>query len=192
MAHGDIDLTQKLTNSMAARPRTRGRYSASEVFFILSGKTTPEEWLHPSRRKLPEMFKMWDGSMIHGAVQELLRRGYEEEKREYSDFGITLVGKADYLPDARDGVPNENEVWELKTSDKAMTIAKPWQIHQTKLYCSMFGKEKGKIFQPIRTDSTLGLKLIGEVGRDDVWFMEQINKLYDFHMKVEELWNKGS
>lgn len=189
----NIDLTPNLVASMANHPRKRGRYSASELFFIFYGvgrlRTTPEKWLKPTDKELDAMFKMWDGNVIHHAVQELLRRGYKEEKREYKcDFGGILVAKADYLPDERDGVPEEDEVWEFKSSEKLMEKAKEWHIYQTKLYCSMFGKRVGKIFQPVRKgNKTIHLKLIGTVARDDEWFLEEIAKLYDFHMRVEEL-----
>lgn len=187
----DIDLTPKLVESMASYPRKRGRYSASELYFIFSGKTTPEMWLHPEPKPITDMFRMWDGNTIHHAVQELLSRKYVEEKREYpTDFGVTLVGKADYLPGPKEGVENSDEVWEIKSSEKLMDTAKPWHIHQTKLYCSMFGKEKGKIYQPVRGKKSVHLKLIGTVTRDDEWFLGEIKKLYEFHMRVEDILNK--
>lgn len=185
----DIDLTPKLLASMASRPRVRARYSASDLFFIFSGKTTPEEWLQTSPRSMEDMFKMWDGNMIHHAIQELLQRKYKEEKREFPcPFGFVIVGKADYLPTEKDGVPEEDEVWEFKSSNKTMKTAKPWHLHQTKMYCSLFGKKKGRIFQPVRTADKVILKEIGVVERDDNWFMDEMRKLNEFHLQLETLW----
>lgn len=149
---------------------------------------TPEEWFNPQQRELKDMFNMMDGNMLHHVVQELLQRNYKEEKRTWEDFDITLVGKADYLPTEKDGVPEGDEVWEFKSSNKLMSVAKPWHLHQTKLYCSMFGKKTGKIFQPIRSASKIQLKLLGTVNRDDLWFMEEMRKLEEFHKKVDVLW----
>jgi hypothetical protein len=58
------------------------------------------------------------------------------------------------------------------------------------MYCSLFGKDNGKIFQPIRGKKSIKLKLIGEVTRDDEWFLEQAHKLLEFHERVEKLWDK--
>lgn len=185
----DIDLTPLLVKSSGGHARTRGRYSASDLWWIVNGKKTPEDWMNQPEKKVEEIFTMWDGTLIHHGVQEILQRGYKEEKREFpADFGVVLVGKADYLPTAKDGVEKANEVWEIKSSKKMMSTAKPWHIHQTRLYCSMFGKDIGRIFQPIRGKDFLKLKQIGEVTRSDKWFMEQMELLYEFHKKVELLW----
>ena len=186
----NIDLTTRLVKSMAPYPRKRGRYSASELYFIISGKTTPDSWLNQKEKKVEDIFKMWDGSSIHHSIQEILSRGYKEQKREWSDFGITIVAKADYLPGPDDNVLNSDEVWEFKSSNNLMEVAKPWHEHQTKMYCSLFGKDNGKIFQPIRGKKSIKLKLIGEVTRDDEWFLEQAHKLLEFHERVEKLWDK--
>lgn len=186
----DINLNSRLIESMKTHPRKRGRYSASELYFILNGRTTPEDWLNPKEKTIEEMITMFNGTLIHHAVQEVLSRNYVEEKREWSDFGITIVGKADYLPGPKDGVPDLDQVWELKSSVRLMEKFKPWHEHQVKMYCSLFGRDTGKIFQPIMGKKSIGLKLLGTVERDDQWFMEQVNKLMEFNRRVELLWNK--
>lgn len=185
----DIDLTPLMMKGAAGYPRKRGRYSASDLWWITSGKMSPEKWLHQEEKTVDDVFRMWDGSLIHHGVQEVLQRGYKEEKREYpAERGVVIVGKADYLPTAKDGVVDLNEVWEIKSSAKLMTTAKPWHIHQTKLYCSMFGKDIGRIFQPVRGSASLTLRELGIVKRDDAWFLQQVEKLYEFHELVEQLW----
>lgn len=182
----DIDLTPRLIASHAPRTRVPGRYSASEIWWIINGRTSPEQYLYGTEKDIPDMFKMWDGTMIHHGVQSILRRNYKEEKREFpGDFGITIVGMADYLPNEGDGCPKENEVWEFKSSDKKMSMAKPWHIHQVRMYCSMFGKDIGKVFQPIRTPEKIYLKHIAQVSRDDAWFMTQMEQLLEFEQRVQ-------
>ena len=181
----DIDLTPMLRNKMKAYPRKPGRYNSSELFFILSGKTTPEKWLKPDERKMQDFFNMWSGIGIHAQVQELLNgRPYEEKKVEYSYKGIVLVGKADFLPPSR-----EKEVWEFKTSEKTMTRARDYHEHQVKLYCTMFEKEKGIVFQPVKDADGIYLKNLGEVHRSDKWFFGELDKLLLFHEKVLAITN---
>lgn len=186
----DINLTQKLRQKMASRSRVRGRYNSSEVYAIThgfrSGKLTPEEWMHSPEKTTKELLAMWSGTGMHNQIQGLLGgRDYKEEKVEYVYKDIILVAKADFIP------PNKpDEVWELKTSEKLMEKMKPWAEHQVKMYCTMFGKKKGTIYQPVQDDDGIYLKDIGRVERDDVWFESEMQMLYAFHQRVEELWKK--
>jgi hypothetical protein len=72
-----------------------------------------------------------------------------------------------------------------------MTSSKPWHDHQVKLYCTMFEKKNGLVYQPVKNDSGVYLKHIGTVERDDAWFQKELEKLYVFHQRVEHLWNQG-
>lgn len=184
----DINLTPILEKKMGTpRPRTRGRYNASELYAIThgfrSGKLTPEQWLHAPKKTVKEILTMWGGIGIHNQIQDLLNPKYCENKVEFVYRDIILVAKADYLPPE-----NPDEVWELKTSKKLMTEMKPWQRLQTKLYCTMFEKPVGVVYQPVQDDNGIYLKDIGRVGRDDGWFQEQLGLLYSFHLEVEKLW----
>lgn len=178
----DINLTPKLQQKMSSRSRIRGRYNASEMYFIVNGLTTPEEWLNPSEKEVKEMITMWNGIGTHNQIQDLLGDEYCEIKREFVYRDIVLVGKADYLP------PKKNEVWEIKTSEKRMKEMKPWHRLQTMLYCTMFEKEVGVIYQPVKNIEGIYLKEIGRVIRDDNWFQEELKKLYLFHLEIEKLW----
>lgn len=179
----DIDITQKLRRKMNAYPRVRGRYNASELYFINNGKTTPEEWIKPSPRTMKEILNMWTGSGVHNQLENLLGKEHSEKKIAFVYKDIVLVAKVDYLP------PDyPDEVWEWKTSDSKMDKAKPWHLHQTKLYCSMFDRKRGRVYQPLKNDNGLYLKEMGMVERDDRWFEEELEKLYKFHLRVEELW----
>lgn len=181
---GDINLTNKLKAKMGFKPRVRGRYNSSELYFIVNGMVTPEQWLHPDERTAKELLMMWGGIGMHGQLEDLLGKEFSEAKRTYQKDGMTLVGKADYLPPHK-----PDEVWEFKTSDRKMKEAKPWALHQTQLYCTMFEKPRGIVYQPVQNDDGLYLKEIGVVLRDDAWFDRQIEKLHDFHIDLERLWD---
>lgn len=127
---------------------------------------------------------MWAGTGIHNQIESLLDSRYCEQKVELKYKDLTLVAKADYLP------PEESVVWEFKSSEKLMEKMKPWAAHQAKIYCSMFHKEKGIIYQPLQDDNGIYLKELGSVTRDDAWAAAELEKLYAFHLKVEELWIK--
>lgn len=186
----DINLTPKLKQSMAGRSRIRGRYNSSEIYAInygfKSGKLTPEQWLHAQEKTVKEILTMWSGIGMHHQIQGLLGgRDYKEEKKEFHYKDIVVVAKADFMP------PHlPDDVWELKTSEKSMDKAKPWALHQVKLYTTMFEKKRGSIYQPVQDDEGIYLKHLGSVERDDEWFMKEMSLLYDFHLKVEELWKK--
>lgn len=181
----DIDLTGRLKKKMGTRPRVRGRYNSSELYFVNNGMTTPEQWINPSDKSVKEILTMWNGIGMHNQLEDLLGKEHSEKKVEYSYKGIILVGKVDYLPP---DLPDE--VWEFKTSEKKMTSSKPWHDHQVKLYCTMFEKDHGLVYQPLRDTDGIYLKHLKTVDRDDVWFNTEMEKLYQFHLKLEELWER--
>lgn len=179
----DIDLTKKLRDSMAFRPRIRGRYNSSEVWGINNGYTTPEQWLNAQEKSTEELLTMWAGTGMHNQIERLLGTQFCEKKIELVYKDIVLVAKADFMPPEF-----QDEVWEFKTSENKMEKAKPWAEHQVKLYCSLFNKKQGVVYQPLQDKNGLYLKEIGRVNRDDKWFEEQLELLYGFHQKVEKLW----
>ena len=67
----DINLTPKLKSKMNSRPRVRGRYNSSELYFINNGSTTPEQWLKQPERKVKEMLMMWNGIGIHNQLEQI-------------------------------------------------------------------------------------------------------------------------
>ena len=179
----DIDLTDKLREKMKSYPRTRGRYNSSELYYITKGYTTPEEWFNSPEKDMKQITDMWNGIGAHNQIQELLGKQFCEKKAELVYKDIILVAKGDFFPPA---LPDE--VWELKSSDKLMKIAKPGHIYQAKIYCSMFNKKTGTVFQPIQNKDGVYLKDLGSVERDDKWFESQLELLYQFHLQVEKLW----
>lgn len=182
----NIDITQRLKTKMTFGPRTRGRYNSSELYGILNGYLTPEQWMGAQpEREVSELLAMWNGTGMHNQLAKLLGLEFSEHKRVFPYKGLNLVAKADFLPEHK-----PQEVWEFKTSKKIMDTAKPWHIHQVKLYTSMFDREIGLVYQPVEEENRLILKHLGSVERDDKWFEEQLEKLYEFHLKVEKLWEK--
>lgn len=174
---------------MASRSRVRGRYNSSELYFINHGvgklKITPEKWLHPEEKDMKQILNMWTGVGMHNQLEDLLGKADSEKKVEFVYKDIVLVGKADFLP------PTKDEAWEFKTSDRLMDKMKLWHSHQVGLYCSMFEKSIGVIYQPVQDDSGIYLKDIGRVKRDDEWFQAELELLYLFHQRVELVW-KGA
>ena len=122
---------------------------------------------------------MWQGTWKHEQIQQLLE-GYEcEIKKEFELEGLTIVGKADAI--------NKEEILEIKTTDKVLEKAKSWHTEQLTWYLYMFGRQKGRIVQPVKTSDKLYLKVIGEVKRNDKLVERQIKKLKEFHEKLNEL-----
>ena len=173
----DIDLTKVFLESFKKK-RILGRYNVSEIWGINNGYTAPQEYLSPKPTSLLEALRMKEGTLKHLLVGECLERiGWEIEKKiEYPYKDIIIIGKADGIKD--------DMVVEIKTSDKIIAQAKRWHIDQLKFYLSMFQKPTGIVFQPIKTADKLFLKEIGQVKRGDMWFKNQLEKLYQFHQKL--------
>ena len=178
----DINLTELLTRDHK-RENKIDRFNSSEVWAILNGYITPKEYLFGKKLEMKDIKTMWRGTIKHKALESYLKElGWETEVKTEINYKPdkehfwTLVGKADGI--------KENEVLELKTSEKIINQAKPWQEFQVKLYCSLFNKEIGGIYQPIFTKDQFLLRLIGEVKKNDKWFREVIEKLNDFYKKL--------
>lgn len=181
----DIDLRPYLRKKMKTRPRVRGRYNSSELYAITHGWVTPEQWLNPSDKTMSELLVMWNGIGMHSQLEDLLGTEHSEKKKEYVYKDIVLVGKVDYMPPEF-----PDDIWEFKTSAKTMDQMKPWAEFQIKLYCSMFEKKRGHVFQPVKDANGIYLKCLGTVERDDRWFKEELVKLYEFHQRVDRLWKR--
>jgi len=174
-----IDLTKALYNQFEPKKRVPGRYNASELYGIVKGYVSAREYLRQEKPDTLSCFRMWQGRWKHSQVQELLGPlGYTiEPKVEFAYKDIILVGKADAI--------KENGM-EIKTSNEVLDRAKDWHRFQAKLYCTMFQKETWQIVQPVVTKNRVGLKIIGRVERDDQWFQEQLETLYQFHLEVKK------
>jgi len=179
----DINLTERLKLKMGSYPKTRGRYSSSQLYGIMNGWITPEQWIDPPERDIKDILNMWGGIGLHNQLEDLMGRENSEKKKEYCYKDIVLVGKADFLPPHK-----KNQVWEFKTSENKMDKAKPWHEYQAKIYATLFDCEEGVIYQPVQNDQGIFLKHLGTIKRDDEWFKGEIEKLYEFHLKVEKIW----
>ena len=125
------------------------------------------------------------GVCLHRQIQDLLDRKYEEPKKDFVYKDIFLVGKLDYV------FPNNpDEILEFKTSLETIEEAKPWQVHQLKMYCTMFNKPFGTVYQPMMDSNGIYLRDIGQVERDDIWAEKELEKLYNYHLRLEKIWNK--
>ncbi len=169
-----------------------GRYSISQIYAMLEGWTTPEDFINGEIMSFSQAFNCWYGTGKHTQIEQLLKRlGYETEiKKEYDCGDFKIVGRCDFL--------NEQMVGDLKTSIELIGKAKKWSLFQVKLYCSVFEKEYGVIYEPIikkeQTYNKMGypktevvdfyLQDIGRTKRNDDWFKKQLIKLGEFHEKV--------
>lgn len=176
----DIDLTPKLIERFGTKTRRIGRYSVSDIYAILAGWTKPEHFFEPQINDFVGIKRMWSGVINHDFIESLLEKEKCEQKIVYKYKDIEIVGKIDYLP-------NDEEVWDFKTSDGVMDKMKPWSGHQIRMYCSMFNRKFGKIYQPVLSDNRYVLKHLGTVERNDFWFQGECEKLYSFHEKLVEM-----
>ena len=171
-----FDLTDSLLEKYQGRPKRIGRYSISDVWAIEKGYLTIEKFLKGEENDFTSCFRMWQGRAKHAQVQELLE-GYDlESKKEYAHNDWTLVGKVDAW--------NNEHILEIKTSDTVLTKPKTWHEYQGKLYCTMFERDICYIVQPIVTGERIILKTLGQVERDDKWFIKRIEKLDAFHKEL--------
>ena len=176
----NIDLTPKLIEKFGKKTNKIGRYSVSGIYAIFAGWTKPEDYFETKYNDFEGIKRMWSGVINHDFIESLLEKEKCEIKVVYKYKDIEIVGKCDYMP-------NEDEVIDFKTSDKVMTEMKPWSAHQIRMYCSMFNRKRGLIYQPILENDKYILKHIGTVERSDDWFQEQCAKLYKFHEKLIEM-----
>lgn len=175
----DKDLTQKLRTRLNSFSRVRGRYYVSDLYYIVNGLMTPEEWLKPKQKDIEGLVKILSLQGMHDKVVGLIKGDFKEEKAESVYEGITLVGRCDLLN------VEKSEVWSLQVDAGEI---KPWTEYQLRLYCSMFSRDVGLLYQPVSDKNGLYLKNLLKVEKDDDWFGEQVKKLYTFHLEVEKLW----
>ena len=175
----DVDLTPRLIEKFGTKTRKIGRYSVSDIYAILAGWTKPEHFFEPQYNDFVGIKRMWAGVINHDFIESLLEKEKCEQKIVYKYKDIEIVGKIDYLP-------NDKEVWDFKTSDHVLNKAKQWHIFQVAMYCTMFNRKIGRIYQPVMMGDKYILKHLGMVERSDDWFNLQCEKLYHFH---EELLN---
>ena len=176
----DIDLTPKLLEKFGTKHNKIGRYSVSGIYAIFAGWTKPEDYFRVGYNDFVGIKRMWAGVINHDFIESLLEKEKCEIKVVYQYKDIEIVGKADYLP-------NEDEVWDFKTSDQVLDKAKPWAEHQIRFYCSMFKRKIGRLYQPILSGDRYILKHLGAVERDDSWFERECEKIYKFHQKLVEM-----
>lgn len=174
MLSKDVDITDKLIDKFGTKYLKIGRYSVSAIYAIKQGWTKPEDFFNAPKNDMAGILRMYSGTLNHNFIEGLLPKDKCEIKKEYVYKDMVLVGKCDYLP-------NDEEVWDFKTSDTIMDKSKPWQVHQIRMYCTMFERATGSLFQPIIKDGRVVLKHLSTTKRDDEWFKKEVEELYEFH-----------
>lgn len=176
----DKDLTQKLRIRMNSSSRIRGRYNASDLYYITNGLMTPEEWMKPKQKDIGELVINFSVLGMFDKIIDLLKGDFKEEKAESEYEGVTLVGRCALLSTSK------SEAWVLDYNEEVQ----PEKEYLLKLYCSMFSRDVGLLYQPVSDKNGFYLKNLLKVDRNDLWFGEQIQKLFAFHKEVEKLWIK--
>ena len=180
----NIDLSKKLLKSINndGHPKKLHRYSCSNIYALLQGWEKPETYLEPKTFDFLNAYRMWQGKWKHQQVQSLMPE-YEQEIKVVKEVGnLTIVGMADLI--------NDEEVIEIKTSEKLHTKAKAWHTHQLKLYLTLFERPTGRVMQPVKTEDGLILKELGTYKRSDSWFEGQVEKLGVIDKKITEYYDK--
>ena len=172
-----IDLTPNLLDNYKKKPGVVGRYSCSKIYALLRGWTSPQQYLEGEIIDFKSAKNMWLGTKKHLMIQELMPEWDQEINlvKKVKDFEV--VGMADLI--------NDDEIIDLKTSLKLIG-AKPWSVHQIRLYLTIFEREKGRLMQPIWKDDKLILKELGVYSRDDDWFNKEMDKLEVIHKQIKE------
>jgi len=173
----DLDLTEELFKKFGNKKRKIGRYNVSDLYAIKAGWTKIEDWFSPQEMTLEQLKRVWAGTVNHNFIEGFLEKDRVEQKIVYKYKDIEIVGKADWLPD-------DDNVVDFKTSDTIIKNAKEWQLHQVRIYCTLFQRKYGHIMQPVIKDDRFVIKLIGTTERDDVWFEKEMEKLYAFHLRL--------
>lgn len=189
-----IELKNELITefSNGNKKREVGRYSVSQIYAILEGWISPEQYIEGETMDFPQMFNCWYGAGKHKQIEPLLKaKGYETEiKKEYDLGDFKIVGICDFMKD--------DMVGDLKTSLEPIGEAKKWSLFQVKIYCSVFEKATGIIYEPMlvkeQVYNRMGypktqvkdfyLKEIGKVERNDTWFKNKMGELREFHNKM--------
>ena len=172
-----IDLTPYFIESFKKK-RVVGRYSVTDLWAIIHGYLTPENYLKEESFKIIDIVRMINGTVKHKILEEfLIKDGWQIEiKKEYPYEDIVFVGKVDAI--------NDKEILEIKTSDKIIPVAKDWQKLQLKVYLTMFERESGHLVQPVYTNEKIYLKKITEIKRDDGYVFNVFKKVKEFHNQL--------
>ena len=175
-----IDLTDYLKGE--PRERKLNRFSISELYYLLAGWTSIEEYVNGQKRTMHDYWTMQLGNLKHEWIQIHLKTlGYEcEVKKVHEIDGLEIVGRADAL--------KEDHGLEIKTG-KARDKASSSQMFQAKMYCTLFELPEFHIVQPYINTDCAYLKTIGIAKRDDLWFGKQILKIKDKYQEIIEYKN---
>jgi len=190
----NIDLSKPIKNFKKKKPGVPGRYSAGDVYAIIQGWLTPEQFITGNRPpfmdELTDNCNMLNGIYAHEKVQSLLPQYKHESKIVYEYKGITIVGKFD--------TDTGEEIWDYKTSRELVDIAKPLAISQLRIYLTIFERPIGRIYEPRERSKKVffchkwrdkilrvWLEEIGEVKRNDACVFKQLEKVVEFDKQVK-------
>jgi hypothetical protein len=172
----DEKLKEKAFEEYCLNERQVGRYYASELWYYLTGKIAPENFLNPVFPTTEELKRLYWGTIIHTGIQSIF--GYKEEKYEINlGEGISIICKPDLI--LEDGT-----IVEIKTKEDIEIYDTLPQSYEYQCQAYLEALKKGE----------MRLYLIGwgfsrklfEVKRDDKLWEKIVNGLKVYHKKVVE------
>jgi len=173
----EIDLTQYLIGEK--RKRVLNRFSPSELYYLLSGWTTIDEYLNGKLFTPSDAWTMQLGTLKHAWIEEHLKTlGYTTEQKIEKSFGeIVVSAKADAL--------HKDHGIEIKTSDKLKETASRSHEYQARWYAYLYDLPVFYIMQPVISGDRAYLKEIGSVKKPtQKWVDNEISKIL---LKYEEI-----
>jgi len=199
-----MNITPLLLKTFKKKPAEIGRFNVSEIYGLLKGYTSPEQYLKGEQVSFKSALQMANGVAKHKLIQDLFRdeAGWEIEKKieafwyqgklyrageailvDNINIDIkpewTIIGKADLI--------FKDTIYEIKTSKDLMFEARPWAEYQVKIYLTLFEKPAGVIVQPVIRKNGLYLKEIGRIKRDDEFVRGEFKKLNEFFIKLKNV-----
>jgi hypothetical protein len=172
----DEKLKEKAFEEYCLNERQIGRYYASELWYYLTGKITPEQFLNPPLPTTEELKRLYWGTIVHEGIQAIF--GYKEEKYEIIlGEGITIVCNPDLI--LEDGT-----IVEIKTKEDIEiydTLPQPYE-YQCQAYLEALKKEEMRLYL---IGWGFSRKLFKVQKNKELW--EKIVKgIKEYHRKVVE------
>lgn len=188
-----IDLTSKLKGEK--RVRKLNRFSCSEMYYLLQGWTTLDDYVNGKEKTVQDYYTMAMGTAKHQMIQEWLKDEYQVEVKKELTFGeIEIVGVADllHLEPLKDVPTLQKPDYgiEIKTSTRLKEKSSGAHDFQAKMYCSIFDVPYFIIMQPVLKDGKCILKEIGRVKKSDIFFNNQIKKLTELYQQLKTQYAK--
>jgi len=176
-----MDLNKLLKNYLNNREkheRILGRYWATDLYGILTGKSKPEDFFKEKTFTLTDCKNIIEGEMRELILKELLDASridykYREKKEIEIEKGIVLVAEVDFL--------FKNRILECK-SPRYIDSIKDYHKPQLEAQYRVFNLPIFVVYLKERFEN----KFLKYEPDEKLW-QESIKKLKEFHQKLKEI-----